>query len=138
MVKSHVFYAVCLTFLQSQRRSFRCPLPPLPGFVIFIFSFISLCRFLIPPHGSFPCMVRLFSHWVLVLHRGFDAPIGFSLFNSPLLSTSSCFSFIFLRTGICSSHSFASTNIVTGAEYSHGGRVTALDSPKKTLLSITF
>ena len=86
-------------------------------------------------------MVCLFSHWVLALHRGFDAPIGFSLFNSPLLSTFSCFSFIFLRTGICSSHSFAKfalTNIVMGAEYSHGGRVTgltALDSPKKTLLS---
>ena len=100
MVKSHVFYAVCLTFLQSQHRIFRCPLPPLPGFVVLIFSFIS-CRFLIPPNGSFPRMARLFSHWVLALHRGFDAPIGFSLFNSPLLSTFSCFSSIFLRTGIC-------------------------------------
>ena len=103
--ESHILR--CLTSLRSQRsldlsRCRDCTFKP-------IFCLSTLAVFVVPPSspfvdvsllhlffqprlttyffshpcGSFPRMARLFSLWVLALHRGFDAPTGLS----PFLST---------------------------------------------------
>jgi hypothetical protein len=81
--------------------------------VIFIFPFVVFAH----SRGSFPRMARLFfPHWVLTLHRGFDAPTWLSLlffrYFSFVLLLSLC---LHTTSSNCISHSFASTNIVTGA-----------------------
>ena len=135
----------CLTSLRSQRsldpsRRRDCTFKPifcLSTLAVFVvppsspFVYVSLLHLFFQPRlttyffshpcGSFPRMARLFSLWVLALHRGFDAPTGLSLFYllSFLLFFSLCIWYDLLVFSH-SSHSFASTNIVTGPCHGSG------------------
>jgi hypothetical protein len=101
---------VCLAIFK-----FSSSPPSSPCCYIYLFFnlfHLSFCSFLHIHVVAFLAWPVFFFHWVLTLHRGFNAPMLDS-FIFPLIL--SCSSLIYYYTSNCTSHSFASTNIVTGA-----------------------